>query len=232
MEAEWVSVQVSSEVFIMEKISQFVSRSLSRSPLWNRSAVWILPICLLLTVTGNCSDERVLFDGSTLDGWAHTGAGYFNVDENEKCLVSHGGMGMLFYYDRQFEDFDLTLEFSVNREEANSGVFVRFPNLPKIGGQPYSGPWGAVNEGYEFQIQGQHTGDLYSFQESSEVPLKKPGEYNRMKIEAIGQKYKVWVNGKLVGEYTGERSTRGYIGVQNHDPSSIVRFRNIRVTPK
>ena len=197
-----------------------------------RPILWVLPICLLLSVTGNCSEQIVLFDGSTLDGWAHTGAGYFNVDEKDQCLVSQGGMGMLFYYDRQFEDFELNLEFSVNQEEANSGVFVRFPNLPKIDGKPHPGPWAAVNEGYEFQIQGQNTGDLYSFQEGSEVPLKEPGQYNEMKIEAIGQHYKVWVNGKQIGDYTGERSTKGYIGVQNHDPKSIVRFKNIRVTPK
>ncbi len=203
-----------------------------RSLITRKSTLWLLPIFLLLTVTGNCSDKVVLFDGSTLDGWAHTGEGYFNVDEDEKCLVSHGGMGMLFYYDRQFEDFELDLEFKVNQEGANSGVFVRFPNLPKIGGEPHPGPWGAVNEGYELQIQGQHTGDLYSFEESGKVPLNEPGQYNKMKIQAIGQEYKVWVNGEVVGEYTGERSTKGYIGVQNHDPKSIIRFRNIVVTPK
>ncbi|MCA9430030.1 MAG: DUF1080 domain-containing protein [Candidatus Omnitrophica bacterium] len=204
----------------------------SNSHVSTKSLLWMIPIFLLLTVTGNCSDDVVLFNGTTLDGWAHTGDGYFNVDEKDKALVSHGGMGMLFYYDRQFEDFELNLDFSVNKEDANSGVFVRFPNLPKIGGKPHPGPWGAVNEGYEFQIQGQHTGDLYSFQESSEVPLKEPGQYNHMKIEATGQHYKVWVNDKLVGDYTGERSTKGYVGVQNHDPNSIVRFKNIVVTPK
>lgn len=191
----------------------------------------LLALGLVLTLTGNCSDEVVLFDGTTLDGWAHTGAGYFLVDEDEKTLVSRGGMGMLFYYDRQFDDFELTLEYAVEKEGANSGVFLRFPNLPKIGGEPHPGPWGAVNEGYEIQIQGQSTGDLYSFFESSEVPLKKAGEFNEMKIRAVGQSYKVWVNGKQVGDYTGERSTKGYVGVQNHDPDSIIHFRNIRVKP-
>lgn len=192
---------------------------------------------LLITVSGNCSNEIVLFDGKNMDGWAHTGPGYFELDEEAGCLITRGGMGMLFYYDQKFADFELTLEFSVNRKNANSGVFVRFPNLPRkerpadSEGRGLSGPWGAVNEGYEFQIQDQSTCSVYSFKDSSEVPLKEVGEWNEIRIRVVGQDYEASVNGKKVVEYEGSRALEGYIGIQNHDPNSTVRFRDIRVTP-
>ena len=199
--------------------------------------VFLAVLGLVMTVSGNCSNEMTLFDGTSMDGWAHTGPGYFELDEENGCLITRGGMGMLFYYDQKFSDFELTLEFSVNQKNANSGVFVRFPNLPKkerpadAEGRGLSGPWGAVNEGYEFQIQDQSTGSVYSFKDSSEVPLKEVGEWNEMRVRVIGQHYEASVNGQQVVEFEGSRALEGYIGVQNHDPNSTVRFRSIRIKP-
>jgi len=200
-------------------------------------SVLLITLFLFPAASGNCSDEIVLFDGQSMDGWAHTGPGYFGLDEREHCLISRNGMGMLFYYDQKFDDFDLTLEWSVNREKANSGVFVRFPNLPKkkrpadAQGRNLSGPWGAVNEGYEIQIMWEDTGSLYSFSAAKPPRLKEVGAWNKMRIRAVGQHYEVWINGDKVGDYQGKRALSGYVGIQNHDKTSIVRFRNIRITP-
>ncbi|KXK31161.1 MAG: hypothetical protein UZ16_OP3001002983 [Candidatus Hinthialibacteria bacterium OLB16] len=92
----------------------------------------LIPFLLLLVIllTGTCFAETVLFDGTSMDGWAHTGPGYFRIDPIQKSLVAMGGMGMLFYYDQQFADFELTLDYRIARWDANSGVFIRFPNLP------------------------------------------------------------------------------------------------------
>jgi len=192
---------------------------------------------ILLAGSSAYAEEIVLFDGKSMDGWAHTGPGYFGLDERESCLIARGGMGMLFYYDQKFKDFEVVLEFSVNQDNANSGVFVRFPNLPKRNrppdaqGRNLAGPWGAVNEGYEFQIQGKATGSVYSFKDSEDVPLNEVGAWNEMRIKVVGQHYEGFVNGKKVVEFEGDRAPEGYIGLQNHDPSSIVRFRNIHIAP-
>jgi hypothetical protein len=207
-----------------------------RSGPMTRILMLVMFACLL-SLSGNCANELVLFDGKSLDGWAHTGPGYFTVDEENESLVSHGGMGMLFYYDRKFDDFELTLEWSMETEDGNSGVFFRFPNLPQIQrasdaeGRNLAGPWGAVNEGYEIQIQNKSTGDLYSFEEGQMPQLKPVGEWNEMKIRAEGPHVQVWVNGKQVGDYQAPRSLEGYIGVQNHDPDSSVRFWKLRIQP-
>jgi hypothetical protein len=39
----------------------------------------------------------------------------------------------------------------------------------------------------------------------------------------------VTLNGEVVNHYKGSRGAQGFIGLQNHDPKSIVRFRNVRI---
>lgn len=196
-------------------------------------------VLLVVVSAGSCFAETVLFDGTSMDGWAHTGPGYFRLDPIHKSLVAMGGMGMLFYYDQQFADFELTLDYKSSRWDANSGVYVRFPNLPKknqpqVNGLEMAGPWAAVHEGYEVQIcdacEGDSgTGSLYSFFGRSKTASKPIGEWNEMKVRAEGQHYQVWINGEKVGDYTGNRALKGYIGVQNHFNDEEVSFRNIRI---
>ena len=73
-----------------------------------------------------------LFDGKTLDGWKMAGKGNFLIIENEKALLTYGGMGLLWYYKKKFKDFILNLEWKVSNRSDNSGVFVRFPNPSTI----------------------------------------------------------------------------------------------------
>jgi hypothetical protein len=187
-----------------------------------------------------CAAEwKVLFDGSSFDGWAHTGPGYFEMLPKDKAMIGRGGMGMFWYYEQKFKDFTLQLEWRVGRADNNSGVFIRFPNVPTNKrnldekGRNVKGPWAAVHEGYEVQIcdtsdPKHRTGSIYTFEGSTTVPTKPVGQWNTMEITAIGQKYTVKINGKTVCEYTGNRATEGYIGLQNHGHDEV-SFRNIRV---
>ena len=71
-------------------------------------------------------------------------------------------------------------------------------------------------------------GSIYTFEGSREVPTKPVGEWNAMEITAIGQKYTVKINGKIVCQYTGNRAVEGYIGLQNHGHDEV-SFRNMRI---
>lgn len=198
-----------------------------------------LLICIALADHAYAGQWQPLFTGNSLEGWAQTGPGYFELDAKEKCLITRGGMGMLWYYYQQFDDFSLRLEWKVESKNSNSGVFVRFPNVPAPNtpdknGKNLKGPWGAVNEGYEVQIHDSadpkhRTGSIYTFAAPSEVPTKPAGKWNTMLITVVGPKYTVKINGKKVNEFTGDRSLKGYIGIQNHSPSDVVRFRDIAV---
>ena len=78
--------------------------------------------------TRNYKNFVKLFDGKTYDGWKMAGKGNFLIIENEKSLLTQGGMGLLWYYKKKFKDFILTLEWKVTNRSDNSGVFVRIPN--------------------------------------------------------------------------------------------------------
>lgn len=168
-----------------------------------------------------------LFDGRSLEGWTMTGPGSFTLEE-DGSMLSHGGMGLFYYADRKFDDFVLELDWKVETDSTNSGVFVRFPEAPD--------PWVPVNTGYEIQIDDSQdpahvTGAIYDFSAPFRVNSNPAGEWNTYRIEVTGQRYQVYLNGEKVNDFFGDRSTEGYIGVQNHDENSKVWFRNIRVMP-
>ncbi|RMH03666.1 MAG: DUF1080 domain-containing protein [Planctomycetota bacterium] len=198
----------------------------------NPLSLFLLPALLLPACHGNTLDFTPddgywvpLWDGATLDGWSMAGPGAFLIEDG--ALRATGGMGLLWYSAESFRDFVLKLEWMVEEAEDNSGVFVRFPD-------PGDDPWVAVNQGYEIQIcdaaEDKHnTGSIYSFQGPTSIPTRPPGEWNEYTITVVGQHYTVQINGETVNEFDGERSREGYIGLQNHDDGSPVRFRNIRV---
>ena len=166
----------------------------------------------------------LLTDGSSLEGWQMAGPGAFVVEDGS--LKATGGMGLLWFSEASFKDFELSFEWKVADPANNSGVFVRFPD-------PGDDPWVAVHEGYEIQIcdtapKKHNTGSVYSFQAPSSVPTQPTGAWNTMVIRVVGQDYTVTVNGTEVTRFTGDRSTEGFVGLQNHDDESPVRFRNIR----
>lgn len=179
----------------------------------------------------------VLFDGEEMNGWAHTGGGTFRLDTKGKFMETVGKTGVAFYYDQKFKDFVLHLEWRTTHRNSNSGVFVRFPNLPKIkfeGDKKVNGYWMAVNEGYEVQVYDDgppehRTGTIIPGGDCHEKSWRDVGEWNEMDITCKGQNYTVNVNGKVINEFTGDRALEGYVGVQNHDLDKFTHYRNIRV---
>jgi hypothetical protein len=178
-----------------------------------------------------------LFDGKTLDGWKMAGKGNFLIIESEKALLTQGGMGLLWYYKKKFEDFILTLEWKVSNRTDNSGVFVRFPN-------PFTDPNIAIDYGYEIQINESgapdgnpihRTGAIYNYKGPSPkiqslLNHLEVGRWNTFEIFVKQQSYSVTLNKKkVVTNFIGNRSLEGFIGLQNHDDNSKVYFRNIMI---
>jgi Domain of Unknown Function (DUF1080) len=171
-----------------------------------------------------------------MDGWRMAGTGKFVLVEYDKSLRSEGGMGLLWYTKKQYRDFTLKVDWKVSRRNDNSGIFVRFSD-------PDYDPMIAVNTGYEIQIDDMampdgnplhKTGAIYNFAAPLNADVSKPvGQWNIFEIEVTGQKYTVILNDeKIIPEFTGNRLTEGYIGIQNHDADSNVSFRNIRIKDK
>jgi hypothetical protein len=184
----------------------------------------------------DCNKFTYLFDGQSTDGWRMAGPGKFALVGYDKSMQSQGGMGLLWYTKKKYRDFVLKVNWKVNHRNDNSGVFVRFSD-------PDNDPLIAVNTGYEIQIDDMampdgnplhKTGAIYNFAAPSNAAASKPvGQWNTFEIEVTGQKYSVILNGeKVIPEFTGNRSTEGYIGIQNHDADSYVSFKNIMIKEK
>jgi hypothetical protein len=189
---------------------------------------------------------RVLFDGSSLEGWEHVGPGGFDLEDG--VLRTRGGMGLLWYTKETFGDCEIRVEYRTTSRSANSGVHVRIDGTP-------ASPWHAVHRGYEIQIcdtpDDLHaTGSVYSLSPATARPAKPPGEWNTMIITLDGDIVRVAINGVEVNrfdpsqplpertkDYEPERGPRphaGYIGLQNHDDYSDnthVSFRSVAVRP-
>jgi choline dehydrogenase-like flavoprotein len=173
-----------------------------------------------------------LFDGATLNGWTQAGAGNFAVDNG--TLRSQGGLGLLWYSAAQFRNFELTLDWKLTQAGDNSGVFIRFPD-------PNGDPFNAVKEGYEVQIDDfgapdgdpiHKTGGVYGVRAPLMVAANPVGQWNTYVIRVVGQTYNVTLNGQtVIKDFIGNRSRRGFIGLQNHLLKDVVFFRNIMVTP-
>ena len=167
-------------------------------------------------------------------GWNHYGPGHFTLDHETGVLTSHGGMGLLWYAAEMFGDFTLRLEFMTTEREANSGIFLRVPEVPVSDDYIY--------HSFEVQIDAaaaepiHRTGAVYDAEAPSEDRTKPPGEWSEMEISFVGDRITVGLNGAQVVDWVAEPrgkiqdyAARGYIGLQNHDAETSVSFRNIRV---
>lgn len=170
-------------------------------------------------------------EGYEKHGWNHYGPGHFELDAKTGVLKSQGGMGLLWYGPKKFKDFVLELDYKCAKKETNSGIFVRVPSVP-------------VNDDYiyhSFEVQiydagtGIHaTGAAYDA-EAPKVDASKPaGEWNHFKITFKGKRLQVELNGQAVLDWQAEPrgkvrdlASEGYIGLQNHDSTSPVYFKNI-----
>lgn len=187
-------------------------------------------------------DWKQLFNGKDLTGWEHVGPGEFIVENS--VMRTSGGMGLLTFTGEKFGNSVIRVVYRGTTEPANSGVYIRIPEIPKD-------PWFAVHFGYEVQIDDgrdefHRTGSLYSLSPAGEFPPSKNG-WNTLEIAIEGQTTTVSVNGKQVNKFDGSqpvperkkyyeprrgpRPDSGYIGLQNHDAKSILEFREVSVLP-
>jgi len=171
--------------------------------------------------------------GYSKHGWNHYGPGYFILDEKTGVLKGQGGMGLLWYTAKKYEDFILELDYKCADEFTNSGIFLRVPEV--VVNNDY------IYHSFEIQIndagKGIHrTGAAYDAEPPRVEASKPAGEWNHFKISFIGNRIKVELNEVLVLDWEAEPrgkvrdfAREGYIGLQNHDSRSPAYFKNIYV---
>jgi len=199
------------------------------------AVVSVLAVCTISVSAAGTDDPKEkegflsLFSDAVLTNWRQCGPGRFVVTNG--IAKGEGGMGLWWYSARQFTNFVLRGEFVQEQEIADSGVFLRFPD-------PKDDPWNAVKQGHEMEIGDPdpkdptwRTGSIYPFKASTTANTKPPGQWNEYEITCIGQDYSVRINGKVVLQWTDpkQRTSSGYIGLQNYKDGKTVRHRNLSI---
>jgi hypothetical protein len=200
-------------------------------------------VCLLaISAMAVAADGwKPLFNGKNMDGWEHVGPGEFTLENGQ--LVTHGGMGLLWYDGQKFGNTTVRVVFKTTGPRDNSGVYIRLPEKP-------NDPWYGVHNGYEVQIDAAGddwhcTGAIYSLSKAMQRTQKPAGEWNTMDIVLKGQTTTVFLNGKEVNRFEGNqpvperkqwfepvrgpRPDSGYIGLQNHDGTTTIYFKEVSV---
>ncbi len=152
-------------------------------------------------------------------------------------LIVTNGRGIL-ETEASYGDFLLQLDAYVDGDGLNSGVFFR--SIPR-----------EYANGYESQIHNGYkdndptkptdfgTGAIYRRTPARQV-VSKDREWFTKTIVATGPHIAVWVNGYQVTDWTddrpehenprnGRRTKPGTISLQGHDPTTNLRFRNLRI---
>jgi hypothetical protein len=180
----------------------------------------------------NWSKPIPLFNGKNLNGW-HEDSPSHDGKENpdlsfsvrDGLLINRGQPIGTLISNSQYENYRLTVEYRFTEKAGNSGVLIHC-SIPRH--------WSnLIPRCLEVQVMSGNAGDFYmlgesiiqkgktkrtksvrtpNFTDDSEKPI---GQWNRMVIEAVEDRVKVWVNEDYVNEGFGGSATRGQIGLQS-----------------
>ena len=195
----------------------------------------VVRVIAVLTVAVSASQARAdspradspwvsLFDGKTLNGWAQQG-GAARYEVKDGAIVGNSvpnTKNSFLVTQRRYGDFVLELEFKADAE-LNSGVQIR--------GQSANDRIERVH-GYQVEIdpdvkRGRNwTGGLYDEGRRGWLAdlrgndaarnAFRPGEWNRMRVEARGDWIKTWINDVPAAEVVDAKDLEGFIGLQVH----------------
>lgn len=161
----------------------------------------------------------LLFDGSSLAGWAPRLDGQWEVVDGTIDAVPDAGRGFLVTT-AHYANFQLAVDFWID-DTANSGIFLRSPAE------------GAISQGNAFEVnifdphETWPTGSINEVAKIQTVP-QTAGQWNTFEITADGDHLVVQLNGETTVDANSDRHQSGPIALQ-YNGSGQVRFRNIKI---
>ena len=196
----------------------------------------ILACLFVSTAVANEEDGFVsLFDGESLAGWKVSEENPDSFFIEDGAIVAHGPRAHLFYDGdlAPFRNFELKVDVWAERF-SNGGIY--FHTEYQASGWPKGGFESQVNVSHK---DWRKTGSIYAVASVGFSPVQDRTWWTQH-IIVEGNKVTVRVNGVIVVEYiepdgavAGADFERvldeGTIGLQGHDPDSVIRYKNIRI---
>lgn len=195
----------------------------------------------LLSIAQTAPGWTPLFNGKDLKGWKQlNGKATYRVQHGEIVGTTVAGEPNSFLAtEKDYGDFVLEFEFKVD-STMNSGVQFRSLSKPEYQN-------GRVH-GYQYEIDPSRrgwTGGIYDEARRDWLyPLDlnpmartafKQGQWNKARIECIGNNIRTWVNGIPAAYVIDDVTPKGFIALQVHaigkndKPGKEIRWRNIRI---
>lgn len=199
--------------------------------------IFVTPFCAAQEPKGQWVD---LFDGKSIDSWVQRGGKATYRAENGEIIgtTAPNTPNTFLCTPRNYSNFQLELEFKVH-PELNSGIQIRSNSFKshrngRVHGyqveidpsnRAYSG--GIYDEGrrgWLFPLD-QNRAARYAF---------KQEQWNKFRIEAIGDRIRTWINGVPASDLKDDMTAEGFIALQVHGVGSRkdpleVRWKNIRI---
>jgi len=206
-----------------------------------KRSLLLMTIVALLTSCAQGPQWQDLFNGENLEGWEKlNGTAEYKVEDGAIVGISQLNTPNTFLTTNEvYDDFILEFEFKVD-DGLNSGVQFRSNSLPEF-------HEGRVH-GYQFEIDPSErawTGGVYDEARRGWLyPLNynpegqkafKNGEWNKARVEAIGNSIRTWVNDVPCTDLLDNTTASGFIALQVHSIGSAdqegktVAWRNIRI---
>jgi hypothetical protein len=207
-----------------------------------------LAFAVNLGVTGLADDRDwvPLFDGKSLDGWkVNGGTASYKVEGGAIVGTTVEGSSNTFLCKGDFKDFVLELEVKCD-PALNSGVQVRSHVYAKDDPDPQNRRRVGVVYGPQCEIARKETGTAGRFYDEGrrgkwldEIKPEakdafKDDGWNRYRIVVQGNRYRSWLNGVPVSDFTDDVDKAGFIGLQVHGIAKgqgpyQVRWRDVRI---
>ncbi len=181
--------------------------------------------------------QKPLFNGKDLAGWrVYPGKkSEFSVTPQGELRIIHGN-GQT-ESEATFGDFVLQIEVFVNGPGLNSGIFFR--SIPGEFWQGYESQINNAFDGSRDKPVDCGTGGFYRRQNARRIVADDFTWFSKTLV-VCDKHMATWVNGIQVCDWTdprpanenprrGLREAPGTISLQGHDPTTDLRFRNIRV---
>ena len=214
-------------------------------------------IALLCCSMASIGQSQNLFNGKDLTGW-HSDVPDHDKNPDIKpsfiirngLLVSMGNPKGHLITDAKFQNYRIEVQYRFSAKPGNCGVLVHASTPRAL--------YGMFPKSLEVQMQHNSAGDFWCIEEDITVPdmearrglkenwgvngnklrrikrltdsVERPvGEWNKMVIECLDDKVKVWVNDKLVNYGYNCTAKSGQIALQAE--GSEVEFRKVVLKP-
>jgi hypothetical protein len=220
-----------------------------------KPGIYLTSLFFVLFLHSLSAQNLPIFNGQDLSGW-HVDVPELDNNPNadpsfivkDGMLISMGTPRGHLISDDEYENYRITAEYRFAEDPGNCGILVHASTPRSLSGM--------FPKSIEVQMYHENAGDFWCIVENIEVdnmlerrgPKEEwgitegkkrrilnltdgsenpPGEWNRMVIECLDDKVKVWVNGDFVNLGYNSTATKGQIAVQAE--GAKVEFRKLEM---